>query len=588
MMIYFFRPGVFRRLTLQCAAFFIVAYAAAPPLQAQDRRSHPLWEANEELLAEGIDVEVYSSERLYLLSPDGQSIAAYVEPETGEPGILQVNGQQVGEPYTPDGKPGFMSFSPDGKRIAVHEKVNPATERLVVDGKPDPEFREVQLYHGEYINIFSDDSKHMAYVGIARDYSRRLMVNGKSLYGDEELPRIKHFEIGPDGSLFYMQIDGGDDRSFTTKFGGKVLVKHPFAHFVDKSTVFSPDGKRIAYAVEIRTIGDANAREFAYVVDGKVEAERFDQVAGFKFNQDGSSYAYLGLRGWEMRAVRDGKPGKPFTRISDHARWHHLEFCPNGKRTVFYAATEDSRDKHPVVDDVLCPPITKSIGDHRFCFSGDSKDFAYIGQAEKRLNQMILNGKPVGQASRRLIFPGSFTGSKQDQLLFAVQDGPWHLIQNDKTVVKYPGIHNIVVSPDAKRTAVAVVVDRDEHYVILDGVKGKAYTRIDPGSLTFSADSSTLAYTASRMQLDRPVTVRVIGDQEHGTTQPSLPFTLSEDGAHFYYKGHRGNEGYWIDGLRIRKGLEPYAWPPKSIDRKTVTYLARDGDKLYRVTHKFK
>lgn len=74
------------------------------------------------------------------------------------------------------------------------------------------------------------------------------------------------------------------------------------------SIVFSPDGKRVAYAAsasETLSTSYEVGKKFI-VIDGKAEDASFDGIAGLSFSPDGKRIAFAAKRGPDIVAVIDG------------------------------------------------------------------------------------------------------------------------------------------------------------------------------------------------------------------------------------------------------------------------------------------
>jgi WD40-like Beta Propeller Repeat len=174
---------------------------------------------------------------------------------------------------------GSVVFSPDSRRVAF------AAERqgkfvVVVDGSEGPWFED------NYNPVFSPDSRHVAYVG-GPVGSRTAIVDGEIVSGK------------------YPDVGGGT------------------------GVVFSPDGRRMAYAVV-----SAPNQEFV-VIDGR-EDPPFDSVGKVFFSPDSRRVLYTAFRAGKAFIVLDGVPGKVYDVIG----YPTQPFSPDSQRVVHLAARD--------------------------------------------------------------------------------------------------------------------------------------------------------------------------------------------------------------------------------------------------------
>src|SRR6185369_11981726 len=100
------------------------------------------------------------------------------------------------------------------------------------------------------------------------------------------------------------------------------------------------------------------------------------------FSADSKHVAYLVVRGSNLLAVRDGKPG----RLFDQTISTHLSFSPDSKHLLFIAPFGNKRSV--VIDDTP----QKSYDDiKRPAYSPDGTRLAYVATLEKR-EFVVVNG----------------------------------------------------------------------------------------------------------------------------------------------------------------------------------------------------
>jgi hypothetical protein len=229
------------------------------------------------------------------------------------------------------------------------------------------------------------------------------------------------------------------------------------------SITFSPDGRRIAYAVR-------RGEQVAPVVDGVV-GRPYDKIFYFLFSPDGKRIAYIAKRELSDLIVLDGKEQPEFVRV-------YSPMFSRDSRLFMYEG-----DQHrPNQDDLLLAVVIDNDGEHRYVkaavssFSVDNRRVAYV----------VQDG--AGQA---VIVDGVVQGSYEE-----VGEAP---TQDRDFCWRYP--RQPVFSPDGKHIAYMVRVGK-EQFVIRDGVRGRPYRHIDWCSLRFGDDSKDFAYVVScgRMQ----------------------------------------------------------------------------------------
>ncbi len=176
---------------------------------------------------------------------------------------------------------GWMSFSPDGRRLVYNVRQGPRWS-VIVDGAKRGDYELVIPFGGiERPAFFSPDGRRIAYA------AKR-------------------------GGQWFAVIDGaeGPPFDFVDAFGGR----------------FSSDSRRIVYTAE-------RAGKPFLVVDGVERASAYDHIGATEFTPDGSALAYLASRGNERLLVVDG-----VERPRGGGDWGvYFKFSPDGRRVVYVA-----------------------------------------------------------------------------------------------------------------------------------------------------------------------------------------------------------------------------------------------------------
>ncbi|MGE0031611.1 MAG: WD40 repeat domain-containing protein [Steroidobacteraceae bacterium] len=221
-----------------------------------------------------------------VMSPDGRRVA-YAVSRDKQKWFVVLDGQE-GKSYD---EVWFLTFSPDGTRLAYHARVG-AERLMVVDGQ------ESKAYDNVGDPIFSPDSRRFAYRASPGSRGKWLMVvdgqEGKR-YDDIGWPAFS-----PDGQHISHAVESGRDRVLMTD-NKPVSGKYDFIH----APVFSPDGRRIAF-IGTHFVHGGGPDRHVVVVDG-VAGNIYDQVESLVFSPDGRHVAYAAQSGNRWSVVVDGK-----------------------------------------------------------------------------------------------------------------------------------------------------------------------------------------------------------------------------------------------------------------------------------------
>ena len=268
----------------------------------------------------------YEAASRLTFSPDGKRFAFAGSRPTPQDNTayLVVDGEQgadLGSEFT------AIRFNNDGRQMAYI--VLTESGRCVVAGaRRGPVFQDVGLL------TYSDDGAHFAYVAQRQKHGPwSALVDGRSI---GEWDTVESLSFGPDGRHLTLtaQKEGEASRVWIDGKAGPSLEQ------ISGSPVFSPDGRRLAYAV--------GQREQGIVLDGKMtvpeemagitsdEQERiasmgcFSEVGTPAFSTDGNHLAYSGcVNGSRWHLVVDRQAG-PSYALASSAR---PTFAPDGSLT---------------------------------------------------------------------------------------------------------------------------------------------------------------------------------------------------------------------------------------------------------------
>jgi hypothetical protein len=240
------------------------------------------------------------------------------------------------------------------------------------------------------------------------------------------------------------------------------------------------------------------------VIDG-VETAKYNDIAAPTFSADFQHIAFVAGdgRGGGDYVVVDGIAGKKYGRIRSG---YGLQIGPDGKTVAFIAETTE-HDEHLVVGDKEYPEFNRLP-----IWSPDGKRAAYMGIGEDKTT--IFIGADPGKIDDgdkfeyRRTTEVVFSPDLQHYAFVAYDEKSkkWTLVVDGKESASFEGIEAFapVFSPDSKRTAFALVETYEKQAVVLDGVKGKTYGRVDASPYSgyylppvFSPDSKHLVYSAT-------------------------------------------------------------------------------------------
>jgi WD40 repeat protein len=245
-----------------------------------------------------------------------------------------------------------LAFSPDGKRRAEVKAAGDEAFRVVADGAPGPELRELVQEPR-----FSPDGRHVAYAG--RDSSGcRVYLDGAPgpvfdevgefvFSGDGQAlgylaqvkdtwkvvvnQEVKHFFAdGSEPSM--LQLDQtGASMAYVLENGDRYLVMRNAVmgkvHDMQvERVVLSPDGNRVAYSVRTyaSTIDDYNS--WMVVVDGEENKEHTEILSQtIQFSPDSKHYAYFADDASGLAVVLDGKTVGVFPSLAKGGPYFHAD-----------------------------------------------------------------------------------------------------------------------------------------------------------------------------------------------------------------------------------------------------------------------
>ncbi|HEY2881615.1 MAG TPA: hypothetical protein VGJ15_04265 [Pirellulales bacterium] len=320
----------------------------------------------------------------------------------------------------------------------------------------------------------------------------------------------------------------------------------------------SADQKRVAFVI-------GKQGKYMALINGK-EGPAFDSIEGRPgFSADSQHVSYRATRDGQEFFVVDGVEGKGYEPSTND--WNFLS--PDSKRFGFIA--HRGGESMMVVDGVEGKHYHR-VERESPTFSPDSKRYLYVADLDEKQKVLVVDGvesKPYHRIyhptfspdSQRVLFEASSQSNQDSFLVVDGVEGP----------AFGPGIFSIEFSPDSKRVSYSATPKGKlaRYVMVVDGVPGKEYDRIEVYTRAFSADSKHVSYTAEIGEKKC-----VVVDGEEGPLCDYIEYVGPSDG-HVAYLAVRNREAVIIsDGKEVAKLNSPrWGFSP---DYQHLAYLAAD------------
>jgi hypothetical protein len=311
---------------------------------------------------------------------------------------------------------------------------------------------------------------------IEKDGKQSVFIDGiQGKFYDE----ITDLKFSPDGKHFVYVSYSGSEANIYVVIDGIESEKY---WKISQGPTFSTNGKHIVYEASIGT-------SEVVVIDGK-ESDKYMKITkGPIFSPDGEHYFFVAQKFTNNHIVWDGIEYGKYSNIMDNTPF----FSPDSKHLIF-VANRGLSGWFIVKDGV---EIEEYDGLMLPLYSQDSQHLIYAANIKNKW-KLIIDGKEGELKSNDIAFCMTFSPDCQHVAYLIGNYGAWQIAIDGKTDgIKYDGIlkNTPVFSPDSKRLAYGVIIDKKYHMVV-DGKIGKPYDGIGKGSPVFSANSDSIGYIA--------------------------------------------------------------------------------------------
>ena len=295
-----------------------------------------------------------------------------------------------------------------------------------------------------------------------------------------------------------------------------------------KEICLSPDGKKVAFSVQVEHDPDIGEHQSVYIGSRKLN---LNVKTCYKLQWDGDGENLY----WDAESL----PGE------------------DGKANRLLVKNE------AILSDCF-------VNLDEFSVTHDSKSYAYPENADEGY-YLVYNGERSGPWQQiddiALSSEGrlGFVGQKQDVTRIYIDGEPV-----GPEVLNWYGVRDLVWSPDGKHWAADVTIEKDHKLILLDG--RETATAVNAGGHVFSPDSSRLA---SWIKNEDKTYAIVVDDQvgpNYKKFETSISFVFSPDSKHVYN---------WFTEDQQLKLVKDLVTIPNEGDTAPQLYFEQDGSTWY-------
>lgn len=293
--------------------------------------------------------------------------------------------------------------------------------------------------------------------------------------------RARALAVLQDGGGQRVRVDGRDGPSFLG-IGVEAIA-------------WSPDGRRLAYPARTAdgwVVVTASAAGAGAGAEGARVGPAHDGIGEIAWSADGKHIAYAAERKGRWLVVVDGREGATFEAL----RARSLTLSPGGKHFAYAA---DEGGKVVVVSDGGKSAPYEAVGHLAL---GPSGEAAFV--ARKEAGAVVVVGGKESEVYED-VADLAFSPSGRRLAWTARRRGRWHVLDGGAESEPYDRVSALVWG--AATDALAYAAGRgDEEWVVAAGAPGAPCEGVLPGSLSFDAGGTIIAYAARRKGTWRVVT----------------------------------------------------------------------------------
>jgi len=409
--------------------------------------------------------------RFIVFSPDSQRIIYFVTKKLKDKEKINVilDNNNIGEDY--EGLIRSPFFSSDSKQLA-YAAINKDGSFVILNGMEKyPSFDGIL---GESLK-FTSDSQHLIYgTGIELENKYFIMIDGTR---QKNYKGISNVVVANNHIAYAVGNKEGENLPRKVVLNGVEQKQYDFIG--DSSLMFSQDGECFVYSVQ------KDNKQFL-VIDG-LEQKKYEKASPILFSPDGKRLAYVASQGEDAFVVLDGKEFKHYLDklfIDEDGRSvsslldKTFIFSPNSQHFAYGVSTkvnqfmvlnkvEQKRYKRVSQDIAFSPdsqrfgylavgydnkllavvdgkeyPISEE-GAAKFCFSPDSKHFAYIVSDEGKWS-VVVDGE-LGKYYPNFIVDKRKTLFNEDgsfHYLIMLRDNKIYLVEEELVLTSPEQIEN--------------------------------------------------------------------------------------------------------------------------------------------------
>jgi WD40 repeat protein len=322
----------------------------------------------------------------------------------------------------------YIAWSPDGKRYAVTCVTDHQTQFMIIDGKKELEYKQIQtigtteygiagtqaftadstksVYIGRneraFLAVAGEESNgyaqiqdvtlskrgaHVGFIATDDDHKQLLVVDGKAL---ETRPALRDLTFTPDGS-HYAAISGEDNKARKIvvdgieqgKPYGSDFTRYSFSGNAgrDRHIAFSDNGQHFVYVSELAPTGQDGKPHRAVCLDGKAEIPCGGELINPFFTPDSRHLVWIAWDGYNVTNYSIYVDGKEAAHFDSPPIPYGLGGV-TAKVGDFFSRSPDAAQMGSDGVLTLFAPVGNMIKKLRVLTSDDTSLATFLAQAE--------------------------------------------------------------------------------------------------------------------------------------------------------------------------------------------------------------